>query len=97
MIICMLNLSASNFKIKIKQYLANHNFIIMIISIEIWCVKEGDTPVEYFLDNWQPYSWEWGVLYIPDSPAHPKPNLEIYKPEKNPLRENIRLIQTQWK
>ena len=67
MIICMLNLSASNFKIKIKQYLANHNFIIMIISIEIWCVKEGDTPVEYFLDNWTTifmrvrsvvYSWQ---------------------------------------
>ena len=45
----------------------------------------------------QPYSWELGVLYTPDSPAHPKPNLETYKPEKDTLRENISLIQMQWK
>ena len=31
-----------------------------------------------------PASWERGVFYSPDSPTHPKPNLETYLAEKDP-------------
>lgn len=34
-----------------KQYLSNHDLIVMICSVDIWCIKEGDSFTESFLYN----------------------------------------------
>lgn len=56
-------------KKKEKQYLSNHDLIVVICSINIWCIKEGNTLIKSFLYNWASSFMGEGCIIDPRKPC----------------------------